>query len=422
MLEPYNLNREISPLILIAEEDVNVRSHLSQILEINGYRVVEVADGRTCLAVVARLQPDLIILNTLLPTIDGWTCCWELRTEAESQFTPILLLLAELEADAIDQAFAAGASDCWVKPMNDIAFLQQVQQILALPKLHAGMSQQNRIFHRQLQKRTQELRRTEVTLRQVQIQERGHIQAKTQFLSTVAHELRTPLTTILASAEFLEYLGLADATVPHGGEYFDRIRTAVDQMLETLERTAAIASINAETLELDPTIVDLTEVCKNSVTDWQIQKQETHQISFCCDEELPVLAYVDSDLLQQLLNQLLSNAVRFSPEGGEIRVNLYSAIAGSDAYKRNSVAILQVEDHGVGIPETDQAHLFRQFYRGGNANQIPGTPGLGLGLTIVKQIVELHNGKITFHSRPGKGTTFTISLPLQSATVLLAAK
>jgi CheY-like chemotaxis protein len=84
MLEPYHFERTAAPLILIAEEDANLRSHIRQLLAINGYRVIEVADGGACLAAVARWQPDLIILDTLLPIIDGWTCCWELRTEAHS--------------------------------------------------------------------------------------------------------------------------------------------------------------------------------------------------------------------------------------------------------------------------------------------------------------------------------------------------
>jgi signal transduction histidine kinase len=333
-----------------------------------------------------------------------------------------LLLLTEVEEVAIDRVFASGASDCFVKPIVDTAFLRQVQQILELPQFQPGISQPSHVIYRQLQKRTQELRKTEAALRQIRQQERELNQTKTQFLSTVSHELRTPLTSILANTEFLEYLIQADTNACCGGEYLDHIHTAIDQILQVLERSNAIANINAETVELDPMIVDLAEVCEAIATGWQAQNEATHQITFCCNEAVPVLAYVDLGLMQQMLKQLLSNAVRFSPTGGAIRVHLYSTIAGSDLYNPKSVAILQVEDQGVGISETDQAHLFRQFYRGGNANQIPGTPGLGLGLAIVKQIVDLHSGKITFHSRPGAGTTFTVSLPLQASALLLSTK
>ncbi len=113
-----------------------------------------------------------------------------------------------------------------------------------------------------------------------------------------------------------------------------------------------------------------------------------------------VQTVMDQDLLRQILSNLLSNAIKYSPQGGQVQLTL-SCQAGQ--------ATLRVQDHGIGIPREDQAHLFEMFHRASNVHDIPGT---GLGLAIVKRAVEAHGGTMDVSSQVGAGTTVTVTLPL----------
>lgn len=240
------------------------------------------------------------------------------------------------------------------------------------------------------------LRRSEEEILKALAKERELGELKSRFVSMVSHEFRTPLTTIQSSTELLQHY---EWTPEEEQERFEQIHAAVKHMTQLLEDVLLIGKAEAGQLRFNPELIDLTNFCQQSVTDLQFTAGKKHCLTF---ETLgqETLVWCDLKLLRQILSNLLFNAVKYSPEGGNVDLVL--------KYLPGNVE-LEVSDQGIGIPEAELHQLFEAFFRATNVETIQGT---GLGLTIVKRCVDLHRGSIRVNSQVGVGTTFTITLPL----------
>jgi PAS domain S-box-containing protein len=228
---------------------------------------------------------------------------------------------------------------------------------------------------------------------------------KTRFVSMISHEFRTPLTTIQLAAELLEYYEPSpDAKqFPRWGnrqhQHFQQIHTAVQHMTQLLEEVLLIGKTESGKMQFQPKPIDLGEFCQRLVADLQLTAGSQHVITYVsCGN--PRSVWLDPKLLRQMLNNLLANAIKYSPQTREIRLEL--------EYQPQKL-VLRVRDMGIGIPAADCDRVFEAFYRATNVDTIQGT---GLGLAIVKKCVDLHSGQIAVNSATGAGTTFTVTLPL----------
>jgi PAS domain S-box-containing protein len=223
---------------------------------------------------------------------------------------------------------------------------------------------------------------------------------KSRFISMISHEFRTPLSTILSSSELLEYYRhkwTQEKQVTH----LHRIQIAVQRMTEMLNDILFIGKVEAGILEYKPTSFDLVAYCRHLVADVELDFNHQHPISFT-SQFASIQCKMDQKLLGHILCNLLSNAIKYSPDNRSIQFTLTC---------QEKLAIFAIQDQGIGIPQEDIPHLFTSFHRAQNVNNIPGT---GLGLTIVKNCVDIHKGEISVSSTLGMGTTFTVSLPLDS--------
>lgn len=230
-----------------------------------------------------------------------------------------------------------------------------------------------------------------------------------QFVNMVSHEFRTPMSTILLSSELLE--NHYEKWLPAKRQtHFQRIKQALKRMTDLLEDILVIGKVNAGKLEFKPTEINLPEFCQEIVLEMQNVVGINHQIIFQANPNCPV-GQMDEKLLRLILNNLLTNAVKYSPAGSQVTFLLdWQEISGLSA-QPSHIVILTVKDKGIGIPLPDQKYLFSHFYRATNVGTVAGT---GLGLAIVKQAVDLHQGEINFISEPELGTTFIVKLPLES--------
>ncbi|NHC36973.1 ATP-binding protein [Scytonema millei] len=228
--------------------------------------------------------------------------------------------------------------------------------------------------------------------------EKQLVELKSRFITTASHEFRTPLTTILMSAKLLEQFG-DRASEDKKRLYLDRIQIATKRMTQLLDDILLIGKAEAEKLEFNPTPVLLEKFCHDLVEEMQMSASNKHSIIFTSQAQ-QISANVDEKLLRYILSNLLSNAIKYSPKGGDIDLNL-----SIEAEK----AIFYIRDRGIGIPTQDTEQLFHSFHRGSNVENISGT---GLGMSIVKQCVDLHGGEISVTSEVGIGTTFVVTLPI----------
>lgn len=217
------------------------------------------------------------------------------------------------------------------------------------------------------------------------------------FVSMVCHEFRSPLNIISLSTSLLKRHHHR-WTEEKKLQYLQRLQTTVENISLLMDEVLTIARVKAGKLKFDPTPLNPIQFCRDILTEMNLNESSQHKVTFVSQGDCQVC--VDQKLLHPILRNLLLNAVKYSPIGSTIDLVL--------SYQDEKVVFL-VKDWGIGIPYSDQQQLFKPFHRGGNVGDIPGN---GLGLALVKKLVDLHNGQINVVSEVGVGTTFAIALPL----------
>lgn len=240
------------------------------------------------------------------------------------------------------------------------------------------------------------LKRAEVEIRRSLEKERDLNQMKNSFIAMVSHEIRNPIATISFAINVLRDY---DLSAERKNKYFDRIHYSIDQVLHLLDEILLLGRTESGRVEVDYTLLDLKEFCREITEAFQMTQGRSHKMLFQVKGNA-TQARTDPSLLKHILDNLLTNAIKYSPEGSTIRFTVFC---------HNHQVQFCVQDQGIGIPPKDQPKLFEAFHRAGNVCKIQGT---GLGLAIVKRCVDLLQGQITFESQEGAGTTFTILLPL----------
>lgn len=218
---------------------------------------------------------------------------------------------------------------------------------------------------------------------------------KDNFISLMSHQFRTPLTIALSSKEILQTY--YDRLTPERRDnHFAKIDSAIHQMLRILEDVLLLSMIAAGTVEVDKRLTNLKQLCQNVISTF-----ESDRIILITTDDTWPDSLLDSELIRHILENLLDNALRYSPLESNVNVDLN--------HDDDTIQMI-VCDEGIGIPEAEQKMLYEPFFR---ASNVPDYQGTGLGLPVVRNAVDLHGGTITVQSQPGKGTTFTITLPLE---------
>ncbi|MBK9715040.1 MAG: response regulator [Kouleothrix sp.] len=337
------------PTILVVEDEQHLRATLAYNLRKAGYAVETAATGSAALAAFHAGAPDLLLLDVMLPEIDGFEICRRIR---QTSSVPILMLTTP----------ATGRS------------LRAV--ITTLP---AADEQPALVVLQDLT----ELRRAEW--------------ARRAFLANISHDLRTPLASLQAMIETLQDGAIDDR--PDALDFLARMDAEVHSLNRLVAEFLELSRIETGELELHLAPTNLRALLLEVVARMAAQSRQRGVIlEPRLPERLPTLA-IDGERIAQVLLNLLQNALAFTPAGGTITL---SAVVEEDQ------VVVTVRDTGVGIAAEDLAHIFERFYKGDRARSGGGT---GLGLAIAKHLVERHGGQIAAASEHGQGTTITIALP-----------
>jgi two-component system phosphate regulon sensor histidine kinase PhoR len=234
--------------------------------------------------------------------------------------------------------------------------------------------------------------------------------AKTDFVFTVSHELRTPITSVLGYTQMLQR-GSGGGLTERQARLLARVESNGLRLQALIEDLLTLSRIEGGTFRLLDAPVDLRQVVLRSSEATETHRHE-RQLEWEVDPgDVPVVVSGDEDQLDRALINLLTNAVKFTPDGGHVRVGLVT---------EGGQAVLTVRDTGIGISEVEQSRLWDRFFRSSDA-QRRAIPGTGLGLSIVRTIVHGHGGTIAVESRAGTGSTFSVRLPLASEDASVSA-
>jgi signal transduction histidine kinase len=372
------------PRILHVDDDEANRYAVTRSLVKAGYEVAEAATGSDALREVDDL-PDLVILDVRLPDIDGYEVCRRIKGNPATSQIPVLHLSASFITSSDKAHGLNGGADAYlVRPVEPVELLATVNALL----------------------RT---RRAEAALRDAKVEAETSRDAaetanrlKDDFLATLSHELRTPLNAIVGWTQILRDPDTPKDVLAEGLETIERNAKVQAQLIEDL---LDISRIISGKLRLEVQAVDLVGVIRSAVASVAPAADARGvRIEQTLD---PAAAAVTGDpaRLQQVAWNLLSNAVKFTPRDGRVRV----ALARVDSHVEFTVA-----DTGRGIEPAFLPYVFDRF-RQADASTKRTQGGLGLGLAIVRQLVELHGGTVAASSAgPDRGATFTVTLPLSA--------
>ena len=370
-----NNTEEKKTTILIVEDELLIAKNLSHKLERLGYEVADiVSSGRDAIQRAGELKPDLILMDIVIKgEIDGIETAAKINHKLD---IPVIYTTAYADEETLQRAEGTGSYGYVLKPFKD-------------RELHASI------------KIALSQHKASVKMRQLIELAAAKSENKSRYISMAYHDLNTPLTTIQLSAEMLED-GEVEGRECNNSKSIDRIKKAVSNMNQLLEHILMLSKVDSGKLLLSKTSINAVNFCRSVLEEIQPIATKKHQLNFLSQTE-SLQAHLDENLLRHLLVNLLSNAIKYSPKGGTVSLELSCD---------NQQIIFCVRDEGIGIPEEYLGKLFQQFERGANVGNIKGT---GLGLCIVKHIVDLHGGKISVESQIDRGTAFIVAIPFQGS-------
>ncbi|HJV59405.1 MAG TPA: ATP-binding protein [Albitalea sp.] len=451
--------------ILLVEDSPTQAARLQHLLEGQGYRTRVAPNGRVALAMVHERKPHLVLSDVVMPEMDGYALCRAIKSDPRLSDVPVVLVTSLIDPNDIVSGLECGADNFVRKPYASDYLLRRIRQVLLNRRLReaegvrgddgivlvldgqrhvvrAGRQQvldllastyeqavavneelqareqQISELNAHLERRAEELEivNAEMARKNVELQRASGL--KSEFVANMSHELRTPLNAIMGFSEMLK-----DGLL---GEISERQRGAAAaifdsgmHLLSLINDILDLSRVEAGKMELELERTDIGELLDNSVLMLK-GRASSHQIRLDVESDVSDPVAVDRRKTRQIVYNLLSNAVKFTPDGGTVMLRAHRVaqvelagmqrVGDAPLADGNGYLELSVIDTGIGIAAEDMGRLFRPFSQldSGLARKYEGT---GLGLVLVKQLVELHGGTVAVASRVGQGTTFKVWLP-----------
>ena len=357
--------------IVLADDNADMRGYLRRLLATR-YEVEALPDGAAALEAIRREPPDLVLSDVMMPRLDGFGLLRALREDEATRAIPVILLSARAGEEARIEGLEHGADDYLVKPFSAGELLARVGARLELARAR---------------------RTVEDALRDAD-------RRKDEFLATLAHELRNPLAPMRNA---LHALRIAGPDAPAAGQMHAMMERQVNHMVRLVDDLLEVSRITRGKIELRMEQVDLAAVVRAAVeTSRPLIDAGGHALHIGLPPE-PVALRADPVRLAQVIGNLLNNAAKYTPRGGHIRLEVRPG--GGEVE-------LEVRDDGVGIPHDMLGKVFDLFTQVDHT-RAAAQGGLGIGLTLVRHIVELHGGRIEATSPgPDRGSSFRVRLPI----------
>ncbi len=376
--------------ILVADANPAMRDYMVRLLSPT-YSVRAVGDGRAALGEIEHWRPDVVLADITMPELDGLALLHTLRARPAPHGHPyVILLSARTGADAAIEGLRAGAADYLVKPFAAHELLARVHSLVEMTRLRA----------RAADERVQLLAAAEETLRSLE-------RNRDAFLSSTVHDLKNPLATIRGLAQLAQRRLARPGPVDPASvvDLLMKIEAGTTRMMSVIGELMDLTRGNMNVaLILDRRPVDLVSLVRGVMSQHDDVTSHHFSLLTSCTQ---LISSVDSPRVERIIANLLNNAMKYSPHGSQITIRIAQEDSAAGAR-----AVIAVEDQGMGIPVPDLPTIFELFRRASNVATLQGS---GIGLASARQITAQHGGTIEVESEEGRGSTFTVRLPLLDA-------
>lgn len=388
-------------MVLIVDVATQATERTATVLRRAGYSVQQCARPSEALAAIAAHQPDVVIVDALLPEMSGYDLCKQIR-QVVTGYLPVIVTTTAYNAADVASGLVSGADAVQLKPVSSYELLAALQALLRSKALYAELEAANG-----------RLLELEATMRTATEAAEAANRTKSAFLANMSHEIRTPLNAILGFSQLIQ----RDPSLPpHQRQHLDTINRSGEQLLLLIDDILNMSKIEAGRATLSPTTFDLHTLLDNiEMTYRMLTAAKQLQLLVERNHDLPRYVVTDEEKLRQVLTNLLGNAVKFTEEGG---IALRVSVQRPDSAELRLIA--EIEDSGPGIAEEERGKLFRPFEQtSAGARALKGT---GLGLAISQEFARLMGGTITVSSREGKGSIFRLEIGLEEGVAEAVAQ
>lgn len=353
--------------ILIVDDEFENFDVLEAMLLVEAYQLYYASNGIQALSFLETHQPDLILLDVMMPGMDGIETCRQIKANHTWKHIPIVMVTALNSKEDLVKCLDAGATDFLSKPTHSAELRARVRSMLRIKQQHDELQ--------------------------------ALLQMREDMVGIMVHDLRNPLSSILLSTELLR----VQSSPEKCQEKIDKIEFAAHQLQLQIDSLLMMAKIESGKMMLNYSEVDLCALCISALSDFETiaDYKQVKMIGQLPDPGSSI--YVDVNVFRRILDNLLSNAIKFSPPNSLVSLR---------AAHLESGAILQVSDEGPGISEETKQTIFNKYEIG---TLIQGVNQTGLGLAFVKMAIEAHDGKITVENNQPRGTTFTLTWAVHEA-------
>jgi two-component system, sensor histidine kinase and response regulator len=356
------------PTILVVDDNEQNLTVVGKMLIESGYKISLVSSGSHALESINNLLPDLILLDIMMPEMDGFEVCKRLKEMTKTKDIPVIFLTARVETEDIVSGFKVGAVDYIIKPFKR-------EELLARVNTHIKLMNAERSL-------------------------RESLAAKNKLFSIIAHDLRGPM------GSFMMMLDLISAHI--GSISIDKLQKQINQLQDSSKNTYHLldnlltwARSQTGAIKYDQKIHNLRSCVEESIRSL-VPAAKSKGISIENNVDDNFLAYFDLNTITTVLRNLVSNSLKFTKEKGMVKI---------ESTKNENSFVLSISDNGIGISDDNIDKLFNESHNFSTIG-IKGEKGSGLGLLLCKEFVQKNNGKIWVESKPELGTTFFFTLPL----------